>query len=320
MINLIIPAYNCSDTLPKTLQSLQAQTKNNFITTIVDDCSTEDLLPIIESFRDSLHINYIRKEKNEGPGLARQTGFESQTMCDYVMFVDGDDMLYPRAVEILHKEAKRNFADVVFSNIQFENDDVELGHLNFGKNTTWFHGKIYNYKFLKSLGIDFHNVNFRYNEDAYFNLIVTLLSEKKYYIDEATYYWRNNKNSLTRKANNFIYDYNIDYLMAQVDALNFIFDKKPNAIFNIAPTILNIYGAYEMECIKHPENIEKANEKIYNLFQRNEFINLYNTAETMSIILTSGKQGRIINKDLVYYRHSFSSFSDFFGITLGVEE
>jgi glycosyltransferase involved in cell wall biosynthesis len=71
MIDIIIPAYNCSKTLYKTLSSLETQTDNNFKVIVVDDCSTEDIASIIKEKQSHLNITYIRKEKNEGCGMAR---------------------------------------------------------------------------------------------------------------------------------------------------------------------------------------------------------------------------------------------------------
>ena len=64
MIDVIIPAYNCSRTLAKTLSSLVAQTDNNFNVIVVDDCSTEDLETIVNSFKNLLNITYIKNETN----------------------------------------------------------------------------------------------------------------------------------------------------------------------------------------------------------------------------------------------------------------
>ena len=45
MVDIIIPAYNCSETLPRLLASIGAQTKpEKCIVTIVDDCSIEDIV------------------------------------------------------------------------------------------------------------------------------------------------------------------------------------------------------------------------------------------------------------------------------------
>ena len=117
LLNIIIPVYKARDTLPDTLNSLMAQTRHNFITTIVNDCDGIDYSDIIEKYRKFLSIKYIVREENGGPGLACQTGldenYKSTPMCDYVMFVDADDMLMPRAVDLLYTEAKKNFVDLV---------------------------------------------------------------------------------------------------------------------------------------------------------------------------------------------------------------
>ena len=56
MINVIIPAYNCSKTLGRTLASLVAQTDTDFEVTVVDDCSTEDIKTIVDGYKDKLNI------------------------------------------------------------------------------------------------------------------------------------------------------------------------------------------------------------------------------------------------------------------------
>ena len=65
MLDIIIPAYNCRDTLPRALGSIVAQTKKEkCIVTVVDDCSTEDLKPIIDNFKSYIKINYIKLKEN----------------------------------------------------------------------------------------------------------------------------------------------------------------------------------------------------------------------------------------------------------------
>ena len=76
LLNIIIPVYKARDTLPDTLNSLMAQTRHNFITTIVNDCDGIDYSDIIEKYRKFLSIKYIVREENGGPGLACQTGLD----------------------------------------------------------------------------------------------------------------------------------------------------------------------------------------------------------------------------------------------------
>lgn len=100
MFNIIIPVYNSLNTLPKTLDSLVAQTRtDNFIVTIVqdgDDVIYDDLIANYQA--RGLHISLTKLETNEGPGLARQTGINrTPLLCDYIMFLDSDDILLPYA-------------------------------------------------------------------------------------------------------------------------------------------------------------------------------------------------------------------------------
>ena len=54
MIDVIIPAYNCTNTLGTTLASLAAQTDKDFHVIVVDDCSTEDILSVVSGYTEQL--------------------------------------------------------------------------------------------------------------------------------------------------------------------------------------------------------------------------------------------------------------------------
>lgn len=197
MVNIIIPLYKNKDNIRDCLNSLRAQTKKTFIVTIVQDCDGEDYTEIIKEFRKDLKIQFLKNEKNFGPGLTRQRGLDLNKMCDYVMFLDSDDMLNPRAVELLYTFAKAKFADVVTSKIIIEKK-YGKGLVCQGRRTdSWLHGKIYNFNYLKKNNIRFFE-EIRYNEDVAFNLLALHLSEKIFFLDEETYIFRDYKNSITR--------------------------------------------------------------------------------------------------------------------------
>ena len=122
MLAIVIPVYNNVDKFKKTLDSLVAQTKNNFQICVVDDFSKEDIKNVCDEYNDRLHIYYKRLEENFGVGTARNVGFDivSKSRCDYIMFLDSDDMLFPYAVESLYREARKNNADIVSSNFYAE--------------------------------------------------------------------------------------------------------------------------------------------------------------------------------------------------------
>ena len=218
MLDIIIPAYNCKDTLPRALGSIVAQTKKEkCIVTIVDDCSTEDLKPIIEDFKKYIKINYIKlKENLKYPGLVRQVGLEN-SIAPYVMFLDSDDMLDPTAVEIANNEMLKTDRDVIIG--YFLRQD-EKGNLVMMKenDTTWLHGNVYRRSFLKKYNIHFPA---GYNEDGAFNTQCYMLSDKIGVLKRPVMYWMHNEKSITRSETEFSARY-ADHLAS---TLNFAYQN-----------------------------------------------------------------------------------------------
>lgn len=158
MLGVIIPYYNCRKTIEKTLYSLCNQTKENFIVIMVDDCSTDPINDIIDNFRDKLRIKDIKFSQNKGPGHARQAGIHiaNQMNLEYITFVDSDDILYPRALDILYYEAKQHEdADLIISAIQHETKGGIGTVIPADRAMTWCHGKLYRTKYLIDNDISF---------------------------------------------------------------------------------------------------------------------------------------------------------------------
>ena len=250
MVNVIIPTYKARDTLPKALDSLVAQTKKTFVVTIVQDGDGEDYSDIISEYRKrGLGIRILILQENRGPGGARQAGMDTDPMCDYFMFLDADDMLMPRAVEILYREAKGNDADIVSSDFLAERTGEPSVLMDvFKVPVTWCHGRIYKAKYLRDNNIRFLE-GLRVNEDAYFNLIAHNCTKKKYKIKEVTYLWRDNKNSITRgdDREEFFKRTWKTYITSQVEALLKIIEMtgkvEPDLL---GATLLYVYHYWEI--------------------------------------------------------------------------
>lgn len=202
MVNLIIPVYKSLDTLPKALNSLLAQTKQMFLVTLVQDCDGEDYSSIVKKYKElGLKCTLVKTPHNGGPGYARQYGVDLNKMCDYIMFMDADDMLMPRAIEVLYSEAKRNNADIIYSDFMLEkNHQPPVLMAARDTSCTWLHGKIYRAEYLKRNNIRFLD-DLRFNEDAYFNVVAFNCTKNKYAVEEVTYLWRDNPKSVTRDKN-----------------------------------------------------------------------------------------------------------------------
>lgn len=110
-ISVIIPAYNIEKELPRTLDSVLAQTYQNLEIIVVNDGSKDGTAAVIDAYaaKDS-RIRPIHKE-NGGVTSARLRGVAEAT-GDWIGFVDGDDCIEPDMYERLMSNALEQGADI----------------------------------------------------------------------------------------------------------------------------------------------------------------------------------------------------------------
>lgn len=245
MIDIIIPAWNCTNTLPRTLASIAAQTKKEkCIVTVVDDCSTEDLKPIIDNFKQYIKINYIKLSENlKYPGLVREVGLDN-SIAPFVMFLDSDDILAPTAIEILHEAMLKNPVDVIIGYFYMQ-DEKNNFILMKEDCTTWLHGNAYRRKFLEENNIHFP---WGYNEDGAFNTQCFMMTDKIGILEKPVMYWMHNKNSITRTEKYFSHKY-ADHI---ITTLNFAYqnifrytEKNKKVLENMGTHWTLFYKIYE---------------------------------------------------------------------------
>lgn len=193
LIAIIIPCYNAKKTLFQTLCSISIQEGfNNFKVYLINDKSDYDYQEEVTFFQKFFSIEEIILKNNLGPGGARREGI-LRTTEPYLMFIDSDDSLYDAfSVKKLYENIK-NY-DLCISNFIYERDNVRTIKK---KNTIWLHGKIYKRSFLDKYHINFNLT--RANEDNGFNRLILLCNPNINYIDEITYVYKDNKDSITRK-------------------------------------------------------------------------------------------------------------------------
>ncbi len=88
IFSVIIAIYNRQDELNELLESFVKQSILPNEVIIIDDGSTENLLPIIEKYKPNLPLFYYKKE-NSGPGLSRNFG-AIKANGNYLLFLDSD--------------------------------------------------------------------------------------------------------------------------------------------------------------------------------------------------------------------------------------
>lgn len=118
-LSIIIPAYNCSDTLPKTLTSILSQeVHGSYEIIIVDDCSNDATLGVAQSFAGQYsQIKVISHEKNQKVSQARASGFK-YSCGRYIWNIDSDDELTPGSLQCIMKDIQDGTIDVLIVNAQ----------------------------------------------------------------------------------------------------------------------------------------------------------------------------------------------------------
>ena len=101
LISVIVPVYKAEKYLPACLNSLLAQTYQNFELLLVDDGSPDKCWEILQQYaaRDA-RVRIFCKE-NGGVSSARNFGLR-QAKGEYIGFVDSDDFVAPQYLEWMH--------------------------------------------------------------------------------------------------------------------------------------------------------------------------------------------------------------------------
>lgn len=119
LVSVIIPMYNAAKFIPQTLESLLYQTMKDFEVVIIDDCSTDNSVEVVESFADRFkegQLQVLKLSKNTGsPGLPRNAGIKF-AHGKYISFLDSDDLYTKTALEELTTLAEEYKADAIHSN------------------------------------------------------------------------------------------------------------------------------------------------------------------------------------------------------------
>lgn len=92
-ISIIIPLHNAEQYIETTLKSITQQKISNIEVLIINDCSTDKSIDIIEKFISNYSGNIqfllLHNTQNIGPGQSRNIGIRQAT-GEYIYFMDAD--------------------------------------------------------------------------------------------------------------------------------------------------------------------------------------------------------------------------------------
>ncbi|RLL91194.1 hypothetical protein BG32_16330 [Mesotoga sp. HF07.pep.5.2.highcov] len=114
LVSIIIPAYNSEKSIPRCIQSLNAQEMQDFEVIAVDDGSTDSTLEVLKNHLIELDRPYvIVSRRNGGVSVARNSGIK-YAEGKYLFFLDADDYLSPDCLEKLHGSVRNEGSDFAY--------------------------------------------------------------------------------------------------------------------------------------------------------------------------------------------------------------
>lgn len=117
VISIILPVFNGEKYLETSIESCLNQTYHNIELIIVNDCSTDKTLQIIEDFARRDHrVKIINNTRNEKLPKSLNIGHKAAT-GDLITWTSDDNIYNLDALEILSRELTSRTLDIVYSDI-----------------------------------------------------------------------------------------------------------------------------------------------------------------------------------------------------------
>jgi len=221
-VSIIVPVYNSEKFIAKCIESILAQTYDNFELLLINDGSTDNSLKICNEYSRLDKRIKVTTIENSGPSIARNVGLDI-AKGELIQFVDSDDYLDNKMVELMVNAIgdKHELAICGYKSV-FNNREVTVSPVpgffgfyefisNFGefyKNLQFQYlwNKIYLARIIKKYELRFDETTKR-GEDILFNLDYLNHCKSIFIIDNPLYYYNHyNLNSLTMSYNKNLFE------------------------------------------------------------------------------------------------------------------
>lgn len=255
-VSIIMPVYNSAKLLSETFDSLLNQSFFDNIEIIaVNDGSSDNSLELLNEYKKSNDNVIVVDQKNGGPSVARNAGLNI-AKGEYVYFMDSDDILEEKAIELMYLAAKPIDADMVLAKYDLFNeytttpiknlDNIVMQKYIYKFDTTllWTFSlcnKLFKRSLIEKLNLRF-NENTGYSEDGVFAMSFIYNSNVITGLDEVIYHYRKFIGSEDVSITTSISLKKInDYILSH----NLIFEAACNALLKEHPEYSTIEEAIE---------------------------------------------------------------------------
>lgn len=155
LVSVIVPNYNHAPYLRQRLDSIFNQTFHDFEVIILDDCSTDNSIEIIEEYRNRPQVSHVvYNETNSGSPFKQWAKGFDLAQGEYIWIAESDDWAEPLFLEELVGSLTRDESlAIAFCGNYWEYSDKILEELLLPKDC-FFKGK----KFITSKQIFYNNI------------------------------------------------------------------------------------------------------------------------------------------------------------------
>lgn len=215
-ISVIVPVYKVEKYLNRCVESILNQTFKDFELILVDDGSPDSCPAICDEYVAKYECIHVIHKENGGLSDARNFGIEwtfNNSDSEYITFIDSDDWVHGRFLEILYSSCVENGVKISSCGINCVKEkvkDIELNDVSgvVGSAESLFDsykgagfsiniacGKLYRKELWQSVRFPFG----RFHEDAFTTYKLLFQCEKVSFTDKKLYYYFQNEDSIMHK-------------------------------------------------------------------------------------------------------------------------
>lgn len=200
--SIIVTTYNSEKFIGETIKNLLEIDYPYFSIEIYDDGSSDKTIEIIKSYSSDKIM--IHNMQHMGTANIRNYAIKS-VKCDYVLFVDSDDIVDIKILEVVSDYLlQNNYPDFLifqwrkFKKYKNDMDQISYGGYDLFSMDTTIWNKVYSRELLNQLSFPVDT----YFEDIGFSVQAALRVENRIFIPQVLYYYRQHSDSLTKKKTN----------------------------------------------------------------------------------------------------------------------
>lgn len=223
LISILVPSYNSENYITECIMSAFNQTYKNVEVIAFDDGSVDTTVDILEKLVSKKRLKLLKSVTNIGIAKVREK-LISYARGEFIYFLDSDDLINDKTLEILYSNASKYSADISTSQIlkfDLDSSNIDMSSCTFacnvveikGKNSdvqiraleqpylsSIIAGKLIKKKFIANYSFD----KIMYYEDLAFTYKLVLDSKRIVISHDHLYYYRFNPNSITNSSSDLI--------------------------------------------------------------------------------------------------------------------